>query len=239
MYVKTMTNRVSALFVALVMMLSMLAVGASAWAADDGIEVFWNGTSVGKVKYDEMKSAIADTADVTYSTLKEEGGTATTTTGKVYTFDQLLAKVGKTEDWAKAGEDSKVVMTTPGYDKEYPFTKTALTETRNAYNENGSVKGAVPTGFLLTKNKKNVELFQFIYGQTDTKDTNQTQFLKFEGKVCPRSTLRLRPLRLLPMMIPKKTASKSFGTTSLSAPYLTMTWSMASARPPRPTSIPQ
>ena len=178
---KTMKNRVSALFVALVMMLSLLSVGAIAWEANDGLEVFWNGTSVGSVKYDEMTDAIKDTADVTYSTLKEEGGALSTTTGKVYTFDQLLAKVGKTEDWSKAGNDATVVMSTPGYDKTYTFTKTDLTETRNAYNADGTVIGAVPTGFIPTTNKKGVTMFQFIYGQKDIKDTNQTQFLKFDG----------------------------------------------------------
>ena len=39
MYVKTMKNRVSALVVALVMMLSLFSVGAMAWEKDEGIDV--------------------------------------------------------------------------------------------------------------------------------------------------------------------------------------------------------
>lgn len=91
-----------------------------------------------------------------------------------------MAKVGKTDDWSKAS-DATVVMSTPGYEKKYTFSKTDLTETRNAYNKDGSVIGAVPAGFL-PKTKKDVTTFQFIYGQKDIKDTNQTQFLKFDGE---------------------------------------------------------
>ena len=52
MYVKTMKNRVSALFVALVMMLSLLSVGAIAWDPGEGIDVYLNGEKTGTVSYD-------------------------------------------------------------------------------------------------------------------------------------------------------------------------------------------
>ena len=49
MYVKTMKNRLSALVVALVMMLSLFSVGAMAWSTGEGIDVYWNDEKVGTV----------------------------------------------------------------------------------------------------------------------------------------------------------------------------------------------
>ena len=54
MFVKSMKNRVSALIVALVMMLSLFSVGAMAWNAGEGVDVYWNGEKVGSVSYDTM-----------------------------------------------------------------------------------------------------------------------------------------------------------------------------------------
>ena len=52
---KTMKNRVSALVVALVIMLSLFSVGAMAWGDGQGLDVYWNDEKVGTVTYDTME----------------------------------------------------------------------------------------------------------------------------------------------------------------------------------------
>ena len=79
-----MKNRLSALVVALVMMLSLFSVGAMAWSTGEGIDVYWNDEKVGTVTYDTMEDHIKDYGDEVYSNNKGEY------TGKVYYFSKLL-----------------------------------------------------------------------------------------------------------------------------------------------------
>ena len=177
---KTMKNRVSALFVALVMMLSLFSVGAVAWNTGEGMEVYWNDTKVGTVTYDDMAAAIKDTADVTYSGRKTDADKNTSYKGKVYTFDQLLNEVGLSSAWNEASDATSVLFWN---DKDYnaDFEKSALTETRNAYNDDGTVASSVPVGFMQTE-KKGKAYFQLVFGQTSFDEENASDFVKFDAK---------------------------------------------------------
>ena len=86
---KTMKNRVSALVVAFVMMLSLFSVGAMAWEKDEGIDVYWNDEKVGTVTYDAMEEHAKSNDPETYSNNQGDK------TGYVYYFSKLFkAKFG-------------------------------------------------------------------------------------------------------------------------------------------------
>ena len=112
---KTMKNRVSALFVALVMMLSLLAVGASAWTGGEGIEVYWNDEKVGTVKYDEIYDKIKEYNPNTYSSHKN--GSYKSYVGQVYHLNKFLGKVNKAEEWASAPAETTFELYDPDYVK--------------------------------------------------------------------------------------------------------------------------
>ena len=84
---KTMKNRVSALVVALVMMLSLFSVGAMAWSTGEGIDVYWNDEKVGTVTYDTMEEHAKSNDPETYSNNQGDK------TGYVYYFSKLLKTV--------------------------------------------------------------------------------------------------------------------------------------------------
>ena len=135
---KTMKNRVSALVVALVMMLSLFSVGAIAWESGEGFEVYWNDEKVGTITYDEMAEAIKDTADITYSGRKTDADKNTAYTGKVFTFDKVLEKVNLTSKWEAAPDATSVLFwNDASYNAE--LEKSAVKETRNAYKDDGTV----------------------------------------------------------------------------------------------------
>ncbi|MBQ1545033.1 MAG: hypothetical protein IIZ60_04655, partial [Clostridia bacterium] len=68
------TKRLSALLVALFMLVSMFSIGASAWETGEGIEVYWNDTLEGTVTYDQILDDISRaTKKVTYSAVNKKG----------------------------------------------------------------------------------------------------------------------------------------------------------------------
>ena len=170
---KTMKNRVSALFVALVMMLSLFSVGAVAWSTGEGIEVYWNGEKVGMVTYDKMDEHIQKFNDDTYSNNKKDD-----ITGKVYKFTKLLNEVGKGEDWASAPGETTVEIKDPVYDKPGSLTKAELDETRNAYKNGVLVKEKVSPGFMHVKDQT---YFMFVYGQKTADESTSGNFVRFDG----------------------------------------------------------
>ena len=177
---KTMKNRVSALVVALVMMLSLFSVGAIAWESGEGFEVYWNDEKVGTITYDEMAEAIKDTADITYSGRKTDADKNTAYTGKVFTFDKVLEKVNLTSKWEAAPDATSVLFwNDASYNAE--LEKSAVKETRNAYKDDGTVASSVPVGFMQAEKKGKV-YFQLVYGQTSFEDENASNFVKFDAK---------------------------------------------------------
>ena len=172
MYVKTMKNRVSALVVALVMMLSLFSVGAVAWNDGEGIEVYWNGEKVGMVTYDAMDAHIQKFDDETYSNNKGES------VGKVYYFNKLLKEVGKSDDWASAPDETTVELKDSEYEKAGNLTKAELEETRSYYKD-GNASATVKPGFMHVSGK---DYFMFVYGQKAADDSTSGNFIKFTGK---------------------------------------------------------
>ena len=177
---KTMKNRVSALVVALVMMLSLFSVGAMAWEKDEGIDVYWNDKKVGTVTYDDMAAAIKDTADVTYSGRKDGADDVKSYTGKVYTFDQILTAVGVSSKWNDA-QDTTLVQFWNDATYNSEFEKSEIKSTKNAYDKDGNLLGAVPFGFMQNE-KKGKLYFELLYGQNDFEDENASNFVKFDAK---------------------------------------------------------
>ena len=168
---KTMSNRVSALFVALVMMLSLLAVGASAWSTGEGIDVYWNGEKAGTVTYDTMDAHVQKFDDETYSNNKGES------VGKVYYFNKLLKEVGKLEAWESASPDTTVELKDPVYEKPGSLTKAELDETRSYYKD-GAAVATVKPGFMHVKDKT---YFMFVYGQKTADESTSGNFVRFDG----------------------------------------------------------
>ena len=169
---KTMKNRVSALFVALVMMLSLLTVGAMAWTEGEGIDVYWNDEKVGTVTYDKMEEHVQKFDDETYSNNKGES------VGKVYYFNKLLKEVGKSDDWASAPAETTVELKDSEYEKPGNLTKAVLEETRSYYKDGEAVTTVKP-GFMHVKDKS---YFMFVYGQKTADDSTSGSFIKFTGK---------------------------------------------------------
>ena len=130
---KTMKNRVSALFVALVMMLSLLSVGAIAWDPGEGIDVYLNGEKTGTVSYDTMEEAAQSCPDETYSNNKG------VYSGKLYKYSKLLKEANASDAWSAASDDSTVVLTDAGNTKPSTFTKAELEETRYYYQDGNPV----------------------------------------------------------------------------------------------------
>lgn len=173
---KTYTKRVSALVVALLMLISAFSMGALAWNANDGIEVYWNGSYVTTVKYDDMDTAISPTTDKTYAGINNYG-TYKSYTGKVYTLDQLIAAVSKTNDWASAPDTTMVtIQTSPSETANY--TKAQLTETRNYYDASGAIVTSVPVGFM-KRTGEGGNYFKFVFGQTAQTEKNVPKFWDF------------------------------------------------------------
>ncbi len=171
MYVKTMKNRVSALFVALVMMLSLLSVGAIAWDPGEGIDVYLNGEKTGTVSYDTMEEAAQSYPDETYSNNKG------VYSGKLYKFSKLLKEANASDAWSAASDDSTVVLTDAGNTKPSTFTKAELEETRYYYQDGNPVNTVKP-GFLHVSGE---EYFRFVIGQKDTNDSTSGRWVKLTG----------------------------------------------------------
>ncbi len=166
-----MKNRVSALFVALVMMLSLFSVGAVAWSTGEGIEVYWNGEKVGMVTYDKMDEHVQKFDDETYSNNKGES------VGKVYYFNKLLKEVGKQDAWESAPAETTVELKDPVYEKPGSLTKAELDETRSYYKD-GAAVATVKPGFMHVKDKT---YFMFVYGQKTADESTSGNFVRFDG----------------------------------------------------------
>lgn len=168
---KTM-KRFSAFLVALVMMFSLFAIGAMAWAKDEGIDVYWNDEKVGTVTYDEMDEHAQKYDAETYSNNKGEY------TGIVYQFSKLLKTVNKNDDYKAAPDDTKVVITDAGKEpKPAEFTKAELEETRNYYDKDGKAT-AVKPGFMHVDGE---DYFRFVFGQKTPDDSTSGRWTKLSG----------------------------------------------------------
>lgn len=175
---KTYTKRVSALVVALLMLISAFSMGALAWGTDEGIDVYWNGSYVDTVSYDSMDLAISSSSDITYAGMNNYG-TYKSYTGKVYTLDTLLSTVGKTSDWVAAADTAIVTLMTPAYETA-DYTKAQLTETRYYYDGNGNIVNSVPVGFMKRTNEDE-SYFKFVFGQTAKTEKNVPKFWDLTG----------------------------------------------------------
>ncbi len=168
---KTMKNRVSALFVALVMMLSLLTVGAMAWDTGEGIDVYWDGQKVGTVSYDTMDEHAQGYPDETYSNNQGEY------TGKVYQFTKLLKTVEKNDAWQAASADTQVEIIDPKGEKPATLTKADLDETRNYYKDGAAVTTVKP-GFMHIEGE---DYFRFVFGQKSPTDETSSKWVKLKG----------------------------------------------------------
>ena len=174
MYVKTMKNRVSALFVALVMMLSLFSVGAVAWNTDEGIDVYLNGEKAKTVTYAEMDEDAQGYDAETYSNNKD------VYTGRIIKFSKFLKKAGVNDVYNAASNDTTIVITDAGKQpKPASFTKAELEETRNAYNKDGSIiKEGVSPGFMHIDGE---DYFRFVFGQKTPEDETSSRWTKLSG----------------------------------------------------------
>ena len=170
MYVKTMKNRLSALVVALVMMLSLFSVGAMAWSTGEGIDVYWNDEKVGTVTYDTMEDHIKDYGDEVYSNNKGEY------TGKVYYFSKLLKTINKSDEWKTVSEDTTVEIADATASKPAKLTKKELDESRYYFDKDGKASAEpVKPGFM---HETGETFFRFVYGQKDKDDSTSGNFAK-------------------------------------------------------------
>lgn len=174
---KTMKNKVSALFIVLVMMLSLFPVGAVAGSINDGIEVFWNDKSVGSVPYDDMIESIRQTTQTyTYSTVNSSG-TYSAFTCSIYPFTQFMKAVNKDTDWDAASNLSKVVFKDSGYSTE--LTKATLTEERYYFDKNGTKGSTVIAGFKISESSKG-DYLQLVFGQKEKSEQTNGKFFKLK-----------------------------------------------------------
>ena len=173
------TKRVSALVVALLMLVSLFSIGASAWETGEGMEVYWNGTYVSTVTYDAMDSAISQSSDATYAGINNYG-TYKSYTGKVYTLDDLLTAVGKSSDWnAASGTSTTLTLITPAQETA-TYTKAQLVETRYYYTSAGVQSSSVPVGFMKRTSGED-SYFKFVFGQTAATEKNVPRFWDLTG----------------------------------------------------------
>ena len=174
---KTMKNKVSALFIVLVMMLSLFPVGAVAGSINDGIEVFWNDKSVGSVPYDDMIESIRQTTQTyTYSTVNSSG-TYSAFTCSIYPFTQFMKAVNKDTDWEAASNLTKVVFKDSGYSTE--LTKATLTEERYYFDKNGTKGSTVIAGFKISESSKG-DYLQLVFGQKEKSEQTNGKFFKLK-----------------------------------------------------------
>ena len=167
---KTMKNRLSALVVALVMMLSLFSVGAMAWSTGEGIDVYWNDEKVGTVTYDTMEDHIKDYGDEVYSNNKGEY------TGKVYYFSKLLKTINKSDEWKTVSEDTTVEIADATASKPAKLTKKELDESRYYFDKDGKASAEpVKPGFM---HETGETFFRFVYGQKDKDDSTSGNFAK-------------------------------------------------------------
>ena len=165
-----MKNRVSALVVALVMMLSLFSVGAMAWGTGEGVDVYWNDEKVGTVTYDTMEDHIKDYGDEVYSNNKGEY------TGKVYYFSKLLKTVNKSDEWKTVSEDTTVEIADATASKPAKLTKKELDESRYYFDKDGKASAEpVKPGFM---HETGETFFRFVYGQKDKDDSTSGNFAK-------------------------------------------------------------
>ena len=165
-----MKNRLSALVVALVMMLSLFSVGAMAWGTGEGIDVYWNDEKVGTVTYDTMEDHIKDYGDEVYSNNKGEY------TGKVYYFSKLLKTVNKSDEWKTVSEDTTVEIADATASKPAKLTKKELDESRYYFDKDGKASAEpVKPGFM---HETGETFFRFVYGQKDKDDSTSGNFAK-------------------------------------------------------------
>ena len=176
MYVKTMKNRLSALVVALVMMLSLFSVGAMAWSTGEGIDVYWNDEKVGTVTYDTMEEHAKGYPAVTYSNNKGDY------TGIFYKFSKVLSKANKSEDWAAAPADTAVVFEVKDKDgstKTAELTKAQLEEPRYYFDKDGKAsEKPVDPGFMHVAEEN---YFRFVIGQKDKDDSTSGSWVKLDS----------------------------------------------------------
>ena len=165
-----MKNRLSALVVALVMMLSLFSVGAMAWGTGEGVDVYWNDEKVGTVTYDTMEDHIKDYGDEVYSNNKGEY------TGKVYYFSKLLKTVNKSDEWKTVSEDTTVEIADATASKPAKLTKKELDESRYYFDKDGKASAEpVKPGFM---HETGETFFRFVYGQKDKDDSTSGNFAK-------------------------------------------------------------
>ena len=165
------TNRISALVVSLVMLLSLLTVGASAWSSGEGIDVYWNDEKVGTVAYDTMEEHAKGYPAETYSNNKDEY------TGYLYTFSKLLKTVNKSDDYKAAADETTIEIADAAASKPATFTKAELEETRNYYDKDGNAT-AVKPGFMHIDGE---DYFRFVFGQKTTDDSTSGRWVKLSG----------------------------------------------------------
>lgn len=173
------TKRVSALVVALLMLVSLFSIGASAWETGEGMEVYWNGTYVSTVTYDAMDSAISQTSDATYAGINNYG-TYKSYTGKVYTLSDLLTAVGKASDWNAASDTTTTLSLITPAQETATYTKAQLAETRYYYTSAGVQSTAVPVGFMKRTSGED-SYFKFVFGQTAATEKNVPRFWDLTG----------------------------------------------------------
>ncbi len=173
---KTMKNRVSALFVALVMMLSLFTVGAMAWGDGQGLDVYWNDEKVATVTYDTMEEHAQGYPAVTYSNNKGEY------TGIFYKFSKVLSKANKSEDWAAAAADTSVVFEVKDKDgstKTAELTKAQLEESRYYFDKDGKAsEKPVDPGFMHVDGES---YYRFVIGQKTADDSTSGSWVKLDS----------------------------------------------------------
>lgn len=173
MYVKTMKNRVSALVVALVMMLSLFSVGAMAWSTGEGIDVYWNDEKVGTVTYDTMEEHAKSNDPETYSNNQGDK------TGYVYFFSKLLKTVNKNDDYKAAPADTTIEISDPKGEKPATLKKAVLDEDRYYFDKDGKASTeTVKPGFMLVDGD---DYFRFVYGQKVAGEETSSTWVKLKG----------------------------------------------------------
>ncbi len=167
------TKRLSAFLVALVMALSLFAVGASAWSAGEGIDVYWNGEKVGEtVSYSTMEEHAKKYPAESYS--NNQG----VKTGYIYQLTNLLKAVNKNDDWKAAPAETKVVIADAKNTKPAELTKELLDEKRNTYQNGAILKEGVKPGFMLSDGE---DFFRFVFGQNSASEETSSKWVKLNG----------------------------------------------------------